>query len=157
MIRLELSNRKVSEERIAFLENEIGIKFPTLFVDLVKEHDGGYPTPSCFKYYNYSLESYFGNGVGAFLCLEKNEYGDLLSTYQDPPEFFPIGLVAFSQDGGGNYVCFDYRKGKDSLDPPVVYWSHESEEGKDVSFLANNFEEFLKILKTDEEMDELLK
>ncbi len=151
MIALELSDRKVSEERVVFVEKQIGIKFPHSFVDLVKEHDGGYPIPNLYKYHDIFLGRDSSNCLGAFLTLGESEYLDILKDYKNPAEFFPNGLIAFADDGGGNLLCFDYRQGKDNLNPPIVFWNHEANEGEDVSFVAKDFETFLGMLYLDEE------
>jgi hypothetical protein len=151
MIKLDFSDQKVSEPRINLVEKTIGVKFPEIFINLVKNNDGAHPVPDIFSYYDIFFKRENENCVGAFLCIEISSSGDILTTYQDPPEFFPEGIVSFAEDGGGNYICFDYREGKDNLDPPIVYWNHEANEGEDVSFVAKDFETFLGMLYLDEE------
>ncbi|HCU07139.1 MAG TPA: hypothetical protein DIC42_06155 [Holosporales bacterium] len=80
----------------------------------------------------------------------KKNNGSLLSTYQNPPEFFPKGFIPFSEDGGGNYICFDYRTCSEN--PLIVYWDHGIEENEGIFFLADSFEEFLSMLKSEEEI-----
>ncbi len=160
MIKIVDHEGPVSLERIQYVESQIGVKLPKSYIDFILPNDEAYIEPGAFLYFDESFQEKAGAGVGVFLKIgESKAFSDLLSKNirLQSYDFFPDGLMAFSQDGGGNLLCFDYRKGKDSLDPPIVYWNHEAEEGKDVSFLANNFEAFLKILKTDEEMDALLK
>ncbi len=158
MIKIDIHNGSVSLERIRDVESEIGVRFPKSYIDFILPNDGCYIEPHGFMYFDESFQKKVGSGIGVFLRLNETEGSDqdILNEYKTPSEFFPSNLIAFAENNG-DYICFDYRKGKDNLDPPVVYWSHESEEDKSVSFLADNFEAFLKILKTDEEMDELLK
>lgn len=138
---------KVTEERIEFLQEKIGIKFPHSFVNLIKECDGGVPKSSEFYFYDEYFQSKITACVGGFLNLSSSEWSDFLNNYLSSPEFFPEGLIAFAEDGGGDFICFDYRKGKNIADPPIVYWSHEADIGKDISFVANNFEEFIEMLE----------
>ena len=147
-------NGKVNEDRIKFVEKELGINLPQSYINLIKNCDGGTPIKSDFKYYNVDLEDIWGSGVGSFLYLNlKGEYyEDILGLNKSPPEFFPENLVSFANVGNGDYICFDYRQDKDNLDPPIVYWFHEAEIGKDVSFIAHNFEEFIGMLKEPEDL-----
>ena len=77
---------------------------------------------------------------------------EILDAIKNPPEFFPKGLIPFSQDGGGNYLCFDYRNYKEN--PPIVFWHHAIEENEGIFYLANSFEEFINSLKSEEELDD---
>ena len=117
---------------------------PNSFLKILKEHDGG-DLDYDFKYYDNFLKIEFGSGIGVLFGL--NHKYNILQRYHSLPSFFPKRLVPFGEDGGGDSMCFDYRKDPHSNDPPIVYWAHENEEGKDISFLARNFKEFLSILK----------
>ena len=64
-------------------------------------------------------------------------------------------MVHMAPDGGGNYICFDYRNCKEN--PSIVYWDHSVEEHEGIFFLANSFEEFINSLKSEDEIGELLK
>lgn len=141
-----------SEKRLELIEKKIDISFPKVFIDLIQNYDGGVPDKDIFSYFDIRESKFCMNCIGSFLCINSNQYGDLLSTYLDPPEFFPEGLVAFAEDGGGNLICFDYREGKDNQNPPIVYWNHEADIGQDVSFVAKDFETFIGMLKSDDEL-----
>jgi hypothetical protein len=141
-----------ADQRLELVEKKIEISLPKVFVALIQNNDGGVPDKNIFSYLDVRERKFCMNCVGAFLCINPNQYGDLLSTYLDPPEFFPEGLVAFAEDGGGNLICFDYREGKDNPNPPIVYWNHEADIGKDVSFIAKDFETFISMLKSDDDL-----
>lgn len=148
--------KQASQERIDFVSQKVGVVFPNYFVALMQKCDGGTPKIAAFDYYDESLKFVVGTGIGSFLTFEKGdyEYDDILSCYESSSDLFPQGLVAFADTGGGDYICFDYRKDKANPDPEIVYWFHEAEEGKNVSFVAKNFESFMGMLK--EEDDEAL-
>jgi len=135
------------QERIEFVSKEVGIIFPESFVALMQECDGGRPEITCFEYTSRSMASEIGTGIGSFLGFgETPDNYDLLGYYHDPSEFFPEGLVAFADTGGGDYICFDYRLGKTNPDPEIVYWEHGAEEGNDICFVAKNFDAFMAML-----------
>ncbi len=141
----------VSQERIKLLNQTIGVILPQSFIDLVKECDAGIPRACDFDYFNIAFQETWGSGIGHFLSLNHSQETDLLKNYLQPPEFFSEGLVAIAINGSGDFICLDYRESKNNLNPPIVYWNHDADVGKDVSFIANNFDEFLDILKEPSE------
>lgn len=135
-----------------FEQNE-GIKLPSHYKEIVRFRDGGILEKNTFS---YEKEGEIDEDiVGEFLCWQKETlphyYSYLPNAYRDPPEFFPQGLIPFAPDGGGNYICFDYRNCKEN--PPIVFWHHEVEENEGVFHLANSFDEFINNLKSEGEMD----
>ena len=148
----EECNGRVEEDRIKYVEKTIGIKLPKKYLQAIMECDGGIPLESDFDFIECRLNKKRGECIGRFLPFNSCEYGDILTDFHNPPEFFPDGLVAFAETGGGDYICFDYRSGKDNPEPPIVYWSHDADVGKDVSFIAHEFEEFISILKRPEDL-----
>lgn len=138
-----------SDLSIATAGNKMHVNLPELYIGLMKNCDAGAPIKTDFEYYDISHGCKISSALGCFLGFSDNEY-NILDMFQNPPEFFPEGLIAFAETGNGDYICFDYREGKDNPDPLVVYWSHEADVGKDISFIAKNFEEFLSMLKEPE-------
>jgi hypothetical protein len=144
-------------------------KLPKKFIDLLKISNGGYINYD-FNYYDEYFNEVLGSGISEIYGIAcegpkiKNKnydqqeiltsYHDLINNYNTPPEFFPQNLLAFGSNGGGNCICFDYRSDQKTNNPPVVYWNHGADEEKDVSFVANNFEEFIKMLKEPEGKEE---
>jgi hypothetical protein len=142
----------VNKDRVRIVAKELNIRIPSIYLKNIENHDGGVPYARRFKYFDIDLNFEVGSCLGGFLCINPNQYGDLLSTYKDPPEFFPQGVIAFAEVGNGDYICFDYREGRDNPNPPIVYWNHEADIGKDVSFVAKDFETFIEMLKADDEI-----
>lgn len=138
----------VDEETIKSVQAQIGVTFPKSFIELVKNCDGGAPIKSALTYYNTYHKKTVYIEIGNFLSFDTSEevYETIIDFYKIPSEFYNKNLIAFADTGSGDLFYFDYRQGKDNKNPPVVYWNHEAEEGKDVFFLANNFEEFLEML-----------
>lgn len=149
--KLEGCCGKVEKLRIKLLEKEMEIRFPRSFINFIENCDGGVPVACDFQYIDIFYSRNRIECIGSFLSLNFTRDNNLYSFWQTPSEFFPVGLIAFAENGGGDYICFDYRQGKDNLNPPIVYWNHEANIGKDVSFVANNFEEFLGMLKHPKE------
>ncbi|MGN6670334.1 MAG: SMI1/KNR4 family protein [Candidatus Nucleicultricaceae bacterium] len=143
----------INRETISDWENKAGIKLPQIYVQLIQNHDGGTPIKEDFKYFDNAFQKTRVSGIGAFISFQPEDKFNMLHYFQDPPEFFPKGLIAFASTGGGDFICFDYRDGKSNSDPDIVLWDHEADIGKDVSFVAKNFEEFMSILEEPEDLE----
>jgi hypothetical protein len=144
-------SKPVSQRKIRNIETKIGFQFPQFFKEIITKHSGCTPVQSDFKYFDKYLNSLFGTGIGCFIPIQYDGYSSILYTFKNPPEFFPKSLVAFAETGNGDLICFDYRDNPTTDNPPIVYWNHEAEIGKDVSFIAKDFEEFLSMLKEPED------
>lgn len=156
-MKIELSKTKIKKQQFSHVLKLLGVNFPKTFYELLKCNDGGYPNPDSFIYFDQDFDERIGGCIAAFLPLSENLYGNLLSIHKNPPEFFPNGLIAFAEDGGGNFICFDYREGKDNDNPPIVFWNHAADIGKDVSLIENSFDEFVNSLKSGKEVEDILK
>jgi hypothetical protein len=171
-IRWGRLNPSLKDEDLALLEI-FPFKIPSIFIALMKISDGG-SVDYEFDYYDLHFNEIMCGGIGQIYGINTEStktlnryydpfgskynqqeyfvsYKDLVNQYYNPPEFFPDNLVAFGVSGGGNRTCFDYRKDKNTNNPPVVYWIIGHDIGEDVSFVANNFEEFIKMLREPED------
>lgn len=142
--------RQASPERIALVSQEIGVAFPPLFITLMSECDGGAPQKTDFEYYDQSLKHRGGNAVGAFLSFEESNCS-LLKYYYSPPESCPEGLIVFANTGNGDYICFDYRQKENKDNPSIAYYSHEAPAEENIFFISHNFEEFIGMLKEEDD------
>lgn len=136
----------VKPEHIEEVQKRLGVKFPSLLIECVKNNNEGCPHRDSFFLIrpDGSKEE---AGISAFLSFDLDDiFRNIVETYEDPPEYFPQGIMAFANGVGGDLICFDYRDGKDNLNPPVVYWSHEYEENEGISYLADNFDDFMDMM-----------
>jgi hypothetical protein len=133
---------------ITFTEQNIGVHFPKSFRNCIKQADEATPERPYFQFSERGSKEHRWMAVGAFLSFYPDNRWNILRTYFERPEFFPPQLVAFSEIGNGDFICFDYSvSGWDDPDPPIVYWNHEKNPEEAVSDIAINFEAFLKRLK----------
>ena len=142
------STPPASDADVKKIEEIIQIKLPDFYVALIQKHDGGNIYADSFFYFDVYKNCKCKGSIGLMYSLSNGEES-ILRDWLYPSEFFPKGLVAFADDGGGNLTCFDYRNTKEN--PPVVFWSCEDDEGEDVHFIANNFEEFINMLHKPED------
>lgn len=143
--------KPASNAHIAVVESAIGYRLPDDFREFSKSYSGGSPNETDFEFSDSDTRVFYAS-VGEFFTLspedDRNHVGKMQRT-----EFFPSGLVPFAGDGGGNYICFDFRS--DGIDPAVVFWHHER-RGMDneVSFVAKTFSDFVELLyEPDDEED----
>ncbi len=159
MIEILEHKGPVGSERVSDIEKEIDLILPKQYLDFVTPNDGCSLKNISFIYFDEDIDRLSSSCISDFMSLKEDTqyHEDLLSMNKRSPDFFPKGLIKFGHVGNGDYICFDYREGKDAQNPPVVYWNHEAEDGKDVSFIAENFNCFLKMLKPLKEVLSLMR
>lgn len=125
------------------LLKDFPFSLPKRYLNVLEDHDGG-RVDYDFNYYDENFGEKIDDGIGVIFGLSHKN--NLIEEYKTLPDFFPKKLVPFAKNGGGDFVCFDYRESPETNDPPVVFWSHDAENGKDVSFISENFVDFLSAL-----------
>ena len=134
-------------------ERVLGMKFPGDLREVLQRCHGGHPVEKAVFWFEHPDPDLgrMGSGIGALVTLDPLDGGDdmlgivqTLREYQD----LPSGIVPFATDGGGDYICLDYRKDTDH--PTVVYWAHEADPGQSIAYLADSFTDFLGILEPPE-------
>ena len=61
----------------------------------------------------------------------------------------PRAIIPIAVDGGGDYMCLDYRQS--ATEPGVVYYSHEAPPEHSLCHLADSSTAFLAMLEPPEE------
>ncbi len=127
-------------------EKKLVIIFPNSFKEIVRKYDGGMPNKPDF------VCDYNGRKLIGSACqlgyMDSKEIRSISSMANISGLIIPSGVIPFAEDGGGNRVCFDYRKNPD--EPEIVYYYYyfyyDDPNSKNVFFVANNFDEFLEML-----------
>jgi hypothetical protein len=150
-IDIVFGHGSVKDEEIQEVERELGVKFPSSFINSIINNDKGVPKRNCFKVLMPNDEEW-GSCIGCFLSFSKNNNQKILKFNKEPAEGFPSGYIAFAEDGGGDFICFDYSNNKNNDDPSIVYWSHEfSHLNNGISLLSNSFDDFMDMLYEPED------
>lgn len=121
----------------------LGVRFPDSYRALLLEFNGS-RGDAVFPL----LEKEYGGSIGVWLSLlpwDRESVWSALSTWEEHE--LPQRLIPFGEDGGGNYVCFDYRH---SDVPSVVFWHHELDADEGIFPVAATFEKFLRMLRAYE-------
>src|SRR5690349_8866066 len=109
----------LEDERIHEVEEQLCVKFPIDFVEVVKTYHGASPKVSDFDYLDERKRKNTG-GLGRLLSFDAQAGQNILNVNKIPPEGLPQGLILWGMDGGGGFLAFDYRL--NHLSPSVVYW-----------------------------------
>jgi hypothetical protein len=142
----------LKNEDIDLLEQKLGYKLPSSYIELLKYQNGGVPKKCSFP---TTEATFWGDhivirailGVGHTGFPLSNSLFDSHSHYVGDADYPDIGIYFALCDGGHNMVCLDYRKNGRTGEPEVVHVDQEYEYK--ITFLANNFEEFIKGLVDD--------
>ncbi|MGG0238072.1 SMI1/KNR4 family protein [Bacillus rhizoplanae] len=133
------SKKTITDEQIQQVEQYLGVKFPTDFVECVKKYNGGYPLPNTFDIIGQGEDTF--NKLLTF-DLESKHY--ILQTYEDIKDRLVDKVYPFARDPFGNHICFDYRN--NPLSPNVVFWDHEEEMEEAIYSVCSSFQELLSSL-----------
>lgn len=146
-----------SDELIDSIEKELGYKLPSSYIHLMKHQNGGVPKntnfptqePTSWAEDHIAITGIMGIGreKSYSLC------GDLGSPFMIEEWGYPdIGVVICDcPSAGHDVVMLDYRAcGKDG-EPEVIHV--DQEDDYEITFLADNFEEFIKGLVSEEQYD----
>ena len=149
LLGFEPSDEEIPDHVIDGAEMLFGVKYPATYRQLIREFSGSYgdvdfrvdrPSPG-FDYCSVGLI------LSLLPCSSESVYGTL-STW---PEHDLSGrIIPFGVDGGGNYVCFDYRE---SEVPQIVLYFHELPGEDGIMRVCDTFDEFLGRLRMPAEED----
>jgi hypothetical protein len=145
------SKQPTNEHEIGELERVLDIRLPSDYRSFLLRHNGGRPEPSSFfAYLGPYGDSRSHECVNRFLALYDGEYSNLKKYIKSYKDRIPVDFLPIARDPFGNLICLavagpDYGK--------VFFWDHELEadEGetpdyRNISFVANSFDEFLNSL-----------
>jgi hypothetical protein len=128
------------------------VNLPKRYVNFIIKHNGAYLKADVFDYDDPNIKSGRKNSDGiTFIRAEEiSKRVENIKSGEEPDwdikYRFEDGLIPFGDNGGGDLICFDYRKNRDTDNPPVVIWNHDMGFDHRVVFIANSFEEFIDML-----------
>lgn len=158
---------KLTLEQITTVEKTIGHSFPLEYKDFLTQFNGGGPSPDCFDV-EYNGQEWVGEDEGAllyrFFFMTDDEYFSFLDNYRYYKNRIPIDTIPIAKDAGRSLVLLGIEGANIGK---IFYWNgeysaspdEEEEEGyeadyRNVGFVANSFNEFLKGLYILEEDDD---
>lgn len=146
-----------TDELIASIEEELGYKLPSSYIALMKHRNGGVPKNTCFPTEDATSWAEDHIAISGILGIGREKDYSLCGEFGSPFMIedwgYPdIGVVICDcPSAGHDVVMLDYRAcGRDG-EPEVI---HVDQEGDyEITFLADNFEAFIKGLVSEEDYD----
>jgi len=146
-----------TDELIASIEEELGYKLPSSYIALMKQQNGGIPKNTCFRAEEPTSWAEDHIAITGILGIGREKSyslsGDLGSRFMIEDWGYPdIGVVICDcPSAGHDVVMLDYRAcGRDG-EPEVIHV--DQEDDYEITFLADNFEAFIRGLVSEEEFD----
>lgn len=146
-----------TDELIAQVEKELGYKLPASYIALCKLHNGGYLAKGCCPCDEATSWSEDHVGVTGILGIgferSKSICGEIGSRFMIEEWGYPdIGIaIADCPSAGHDMIFLDYRQCGPQGEPGVVHI--DQEDDYEITHLADNFEEFIRMLVSEEEYD----
>ena len=134
----------VTEDDIRELESHLGVVFPQDFIELVLTRHGGRPEKDQVTVPGLRFAKVWSRLLLIPTPETANAPGSMLVFNRAVSQLLPAGVVAFVQLGGGDLLCFDYRKRKKN--PSIVCWLHDTDEGPTIIPVTATVTELLKLL-----------
>ena len=144
MIGFPPTSSVIDFQQIIGAEALLRVSFPDSYRTLLSKFNGSYGAAE------FSLSGNKGSAeIGVWLSISPWDSESMCSTLSTWKQHkLSTRIVPFGEDGGGNYVCFDYRR---SDTPSIVFWFHELEGEDGLYPVAPSFEEFLNDLRSIDE------
>jgi cell wall assembly regulator SMI1 len=153
----EYVNEPLTDELVKSVEDELGYKLPSFYIELMKAQNGGLPINTCCPSSERTSWAEDHVAITGILGIgRKKSYslcGDLGSQFMiDEWEYPNIGIyICDCPSAGHDMICLDYRKNGKDGEPEVVHVDQEFDYK--ITYLAKSFEKFVKSLVNDEVYD----
>lgn len=148
MAKIYGSHDNLSLKQIEIFENENNIKLTEKYVNFLLKSNGGKVKPNVFMISNEQgpsvLNVFYGIG---------DMYDNLTDFIEIMDERLPKGFIPIGDDPSGNVICLGT---KEPYYDKIYFWDHEqepedSDDMRNIYFLANSIDEFLDNLYDDTE------
>jgi hypothetical protein len=146
-----------TDDLIAEVERELGYELPESYIWLMRQHNGGIPANTCFPTQTPTSWAEDHVAITAIMGIGRDKRysicGDLGSQFMIDEWSYPnIGVAICDCPSAGHDMIFlDYRECGPKGEPQVVFIDQENDYK--ITFLADNFESFIRGLVNDEVYD----
>ena len=143
MLGFECSEEFVSDNLIVGAETLFGVKFPETYCTMIREYSGAFGDVE-FRV-DRASPGFDYCSVGLVLSLNPCNRNSIYSVMASWPEHeLSDRIIPLGEDGGGNYVCFDYRQSKV---PQIAFYFHELSGEDGIIKVCGTFDGFLERLE----------
>lgn len=144
-IQIEDGGPSISEERLAQVEERLGIEFPVDYRSFMLKYNGGEPSPNSFQFKEFDGD-YTDSLVLMFLAIDSEKF-NLEQEVEIYAGRIPDHLVPIAADPFGNVICIAVAGPSAGA---IYFWDHEEEgdvlNNDNVYLIADTFTEFLDLL-----------
>lgn len=133
---------EITDERIKRAEKYIGYKLPESYIALLKIQNGGVISD---KYDNSWLSVIYGIGAESSTYSGLEDMFDNWKEWEYPDIGIPFGET---QSAGHDMYYMDYSVTDENGEPRIVLIDNEMDN--EITFVADNLEEFIKIIIKNE-------
>jgi hypothetical protein len=143
MLGFQPSDEQITDNVLEGAEMLLGIRYPGAYREIIREFSGASGDVE-FRVDRPS-PGFDVCGVGllhSLLPWSSESVDSRLSSWLE--HGLSERIVPFGEDGGGNYVCFDYRQADV---PRIVYYFHELYGDDGIMDVCESFDEFLRRLQ----------
>ena len=154
----EYVSENVTEEMIQDVEEELGYKLPESYIYLMKKHNGGIPKKCCCPSPTTTSWAEDHVAIEGILGIGRNKSNSLCGEFGSKFwiecwEYPNIGVAICDCPSAGHDMIFlDYRECGNNGEPKVVHIDQEWDYA--ITVLAENFEEFINKLCSEEMFEE---
>ncbi|ASK31791.1 SMI1/KNR4 family protein [Chryseobacterium sp. T16E-39] len=145
------------DELISSIERDLGYKLSDSYIELMKLQNGGTPKKTCFPTFESTSWAEDHVAITGIMGIGRNKRyslcGELGSQFMITEWGYPNDgiYICDCPSAGHDMILLDYSKCGKNGEPEVVHVDQEDDYKK--TFVAKNFETFIKGLKDDEEFD----
>lgn len=145
LVYIKNAGSSVSVERLAQVEERLGVHFAVDYRSFLLKHNGGIPSPNRFKFKEVKGD-YSDSLVYRFLAIDTEKF-NLEREVEIYAGRIPDHLVPIAADPFGNVICIAVAGPSAGA---VYFWDHEEEgdvlNNDNVYLIADTFTEFLDLL-----------
>ena len=138
----ETSDPSLSEETVAIVEEYFGVRFPEEYRATLIRYPSAWPKLSGFSFTTPDGR-HRGSGIGMLLSADQASSENIIAVHKGMGRYGDPKVIPISDDGGGDYVCLDYRRADPHGEPSVSYFEHELLE---IHALAETYSAFCATL-----------
>ena len=152
------AGKPISEHMIEVVEKKLGYKLPDSYIELLKSQNGGIPKNTNFPTVEATSWAEDHVAITGIFGLDSSKIYSLLgglgSEFMKDEWGYPdIGIyICDCPSAGHDMIALDYTECGNSGEPRVVHVDQESDYK--ITFLANNFQQFITHLVHDSIYDE---
>lgn len=151
----EYQTETPSEETVKEIENKLGYKLPDIYLEFMKEHNGGIANKSCYVYTDQETNGENEVFISGFLGIGSDKPNTLMGSFGsrfwiEEWEYPDIGVVICDCPSAGHDLIFlDYRECGPEGEPCVSHVDQEMDY--EITKIADSFEEFVDGLDFEKE------